>query len=395
MTTYPAILTLRRASAPSDHVIEFLKLESVPQDHFSAVFDAGARPYPQAKLGAGSWELESPALRALREKIVAGKRTLKEVYGSPQRGIVTGLNEAFVVDRETRDRLVLKDPKSAELLKPFLEGKDLKRWRAEPRDLWIIYIPKNSIDIDAYPAIKAHLLPFKDQLEDRATKQEWFELQQAQAAYVPAFERPKIVYGEFSGSNIFSIDTAIHYLNNKCYFIPAADHALLALLNSFVFRFFIEGQSVAVRGNFPQLHSQYVELFPIPIDIKQATDDLALRAKTCQTATAGRLSQQHAFRRRIPDLCPPDREAKLNTRLHDWWELVDFDAFRAAVKAHFKAEIPLAERTQWEEWFKAGQSEVARLTAEIEGNEAEINAIVYRLFDLTPLEIKLLEESLQ
>ena len=65
------------------------------------------------------------------------------------------------------------------------------------------------------------------------------------------------------------------------------------------------------------------------------------------------------------------------------------------MKAQFKAEIPLADRTQWEDWFNAEKAEVARLSAEIERNEAEINAIVYRLFDLTPDEIKLLEGSLR
>ncbi|UFE50048.1 hypothetical protein LOE37_23580 (plasmid) [Pseudosulfitobacter pseudonitzschiae] len=91
----------------------------------------------------------------------------------------------------TKERLCAQDPKSADLLKPFLEGKDLKRWRAEPRGLWLIYIPKNRIDIDDYPAIRDWLLPFKDQLEKRATKQEWFELQQAQEAYLPYFEGRK------------------------------------------------------------------------------------------------------------------------------------------------------------------------------------------------------------
>ena len=393
VTTYPAILTMQKADPPPDHAIAFLKLDDVPED-FDAAFDACARPFPQAKLGAGSWELENPALRALREKIITGNRTLKDVYGSPLYGIKTGLNEAFVVDRVTRNRLILQDPKSEDILKPFLEGKDLKRWRAEPRDLWIIYIPKNVIDIENYPAIKGHLLPFKGQLEDRATKQEWFELQQAQAAYVPDFEGAKIIYGEFSGSNIFSIDQAAHYLNNKCYFIPKKDDALTALLNSGVFRFFIEAQSVAMRGNFPQLHSQYVELFPIPRIASDERDGLSRRAETCQRATQSRLDRQSAFRRRIPDLCPPDREPKLNGKLHDWWELADFAAFRAAVKTQFKTDIPLKERAEWEAYFNTEKAEVARLTAEIERNEAEINAIVYRLFDLTPDEIALLEASL-
>ena len=395
VTTYPAILTMRQAKSPPDHAIDFWKLTAVPEASFSAAFDAVAQPFPQAKLGAGSWELENPALRALREKIVAGKKTLKEVYGSPLYGIKTGLNEAFIVDRATRDRLVRDDPKSAELLKPFLEGKDLKRWRAEPRDLWIIYIPKNIVDIERFPAIKAHLLAFKDELEARATKQEWFELQQAQSAYVAEFEANKIVYGEFADDNQFSIDSRKHYLNNKCYFIPTDDPALLALLNSSVFRFFIEAQAVAMRGNFTQLHSQYVELLPVPSKLKQMAGKLSEKSQACGAAWMVRLNSEFTFSRRIADLCPRDRDPKLNTKLNDWWGLENFAAFRDEVKKHYKADIPLSERTQWEELFNKGKTEIERLDAGIARNEAEINAIVYKLFDLTPDEIKLLEDSLR
>jgi N-6 DNA Methylase/TaqI-like C-terminal specificity domain len=395
VTTYPAILTMRRNKAAAGHAISFWKLGALPEGDFSTAFGASAQPFPQAKLGAGSWELENPALRALREKIVVGKKTLKEVYGSPQRGIVTGLNEAFVIDRATHDQLVRDDPESAELLKPFLEGKDLKRWCAEPRDLSIIYIPKNTIDINHYPAIKVHLLPFRVQLEGRATKQEWFELQQAQAAYVPQFEAPKIVYGEFADDNIFSIDRWQHYLNNKCYFVPTDDGALLALLNCSIFRFVIEALSVAMRGNFSQLHSQYVELFPIPDGIDLPKLGMASKATVCGSARHEQMDRETAFRRRIPDLCPRDRDPKLNTKLNEWWTLETFAAFRDEIKKYYRAEIPLAERTQWEDWFNAGKSEIDKLSAEIARNEAEINAIVYQLFDLTPNEVKLLEDSLR
>ena len=67
-------------------------------------------------------------------------------------------------------------------LSPFLVGEDLQRWRIETDDKWLIYTPKNRIDIDEYPAIPDHLRPFKDLLEKRATKQKWFELEQAQAS---------------------------------------------------------------------------------------------------------------------------------------------------------------------------------------------------------------------
>ncbi len=143
VTTYPAVVTLKRGPAPAGHELRFWKVEALPESSFRAAWEAAAGPYPQSALGSGSWELENPALRALRDKIRSGKETLKEVYGSPLYGIKTGLNAAFVIDTPTKERLCADDPRSSELLKPFLEGKDLKRWRAEPRGLWLIYIPKN------------------------------------------------------------------------------------------------------------------------------------------------------------------------------------------------------------------------------------------------------------
>lgn len=389
VTTYPAILTMTKTAVPSDHAIAFLKLDALPGGSFSALFEERSRPFSQAKLGTGSWELEDTALWALREKLVSGKPTLKDRFGSPQRGIVTGLNEAFVVDRETRDGLILDDPKSANLLKPFLEGRDLKRWHAEPRDLWIIYIPKGTVDIRDYPAIEKHLASFKGQLEDRATKQEWFELQQAQAAYIPSFEGSKISYPHFNAERLFHLEATGAYSNDKSYLIPTADRKLLAYLNSTVAWFLLSGLSPPVRGGYHELRVQYVETLPIPADLDKAVrlEELASR---CEQSAADIYGRQVAFRRRLPDLCPAGRTPKLNNKLHDWWEMENFASLRDAVKSHFKTDIPLAERSQWEDWFNAERAEIGRLSAEIERDEAEISAIVCRLFALTSQEMALL-----
>ena len=393
VTTYPAILTMQRGAAPKDHDLQFWNVDELPASNFRATFRALAGPYPQPALTAESWELESPALRELRAKMRNGKQTLKEVYGSPLRGVVTGLNAAFVIDTQTKERLCAEDPKSVELLKPFLEGKDLKRWRAEPRGLWIIYIPKNRIAIDDYPAIRDWLLPFKEKLEKRATKQEWFELQQPQEAYSEHFEGVKIVYGEFSPENLFSVDTN-NFINNKCYFIPEKTPWLLAFLNSKIFWLCVTGESVPVRGGFYQMHSQFVERAPIPAATDKQKAALAIFAKACQTHAEARYALQEGLRRRIPDLCPSERDTKLNTKLKEWWLLPDFASFRAEVKKCFKAEIPLSERTDWEDWITRDKAEIHRLSGEIAKLEAEINKQVYALFNLTDDEITLLEANI-
>ena len=307
--------------------------------------------------------------------------------------MVTGLNAAFVIGTATKERLCAEDPNSADLLKPFLEGKDLKRWRAELRGLWLIYIPKNRIKIGDYPAIRDWLLPFKDKLEKRATKQEWFELQQAQEAYAPHFAAPNISYPHFNAERNFLFQPLGAFSNDKSYLIPSDDKALLALLNSRTLWFMLSSMSPPVRGGFHELRVQYVEKLPIPAWRDHQRIDLVAAADRADITAQSRLKLQTSLTRRIPDLCPPGRDPKLTTRLQEWWTLPDFAAFRAEVKKVFKADIPLTERSDWEDWITRDRAEIARMSAEIAQCEAEMDRIVYDLFDLTADEIALLETA--
>ena len=394
VTTYPAIVVMRRGKAIKNHTLNFWKLDNLPQSNFLAAWDKSAAPYPQSALGGGSWELEDDLLRALRNKVRADKKTLKEAYGSPLYGIKTGLNEAFVIDTPTKEALCAQDPRSAELLKPFLEGKDLKRWRSEPRGLWLIYTPKNKVRIDDYPAIRGWLLPFKERLEKRATKQEWFELQQPQEAYAPYFDPPKIAYGHFQDSPIYSMERTGAYSNNKTYFIPTDDWATLALLNSSVLWFDFCSRTTSVRGGWREATAQHIEQLPIPDIVEPVQKKLGSLARTAQIAAEERLNLQNTLTRRIGDLCPPGREQKLSTKLKEWWTLADFTAFRAEVKKVFRSDIPLAERSAWEDWIKRDKVKIAQLSSEIQQAETKIDAIVYDLFNLTPEEIELLESNI-
>jgi len=137
VTTYPAVLSMRK-NAPTPGEIDYLVITGEPPADLGRAFRETARKMPRARLTAGSWRVEDDALAVLRDKIRSGRKTLGEVYGAPVRGILTGLNEAFVIDTPTRDRLIASDPKSAELLKPFLRGANVNRWRVEPEGLWLI-----------------------------------------------------------------------------------------------------------------------------------------------------------------------------------------------------------------------------------------------------------------
>ena len=171
MTTYPAILVMEkptrtRKQAPNS-TFQFLNVASAKVSDLSGELqETTFGEMQQSKLGLDGWRLEDERLQALRAKIVRNKPTLKEVYGSPLYGIKTGRNEAFVIDRATRDRLIAEDYKSQEIIKPFLEGKDLKKWRAESRNLYLIFT-RRGIDLDQYPAIKEHLEQYRSILEPK------------------------------------------------------------------------------------------------------------------------------------------------------------------------------------------------------------------------------------
>jgi TaqI-like C-terminal specificity domain/Eco57I restriction-modification methylase len=374
------------------HTLQFLQLtDTLPKD-LGTFFDTQAQTMPQASLHASGWQFEDRAAAALRRKLTEGHATLKDVYGSPLRGIVTGLNEAFVLSQAQYDDIVSADPSAAGLLKPFLEGKDLKKWRVEPQNQWLIYIPKNSIDIDDYPSIKAHLLPFKAKLEARATKQAWFELQQAQEAYQARIEAPKILYPDLSQGSKFGIEPQGAYFGNTAYFIPSEDKYLLSLLNAKATWFYLRGVCEAMRGGEWRLRmfTQNIEDIPIPTATEAQRNQLAALAQQAQTAAQQRRDVLKAFGHQVlRDLAPGGATAKLPTALHD--SVPPFADFTVLVKERFKKELTLSQRNDWEAALNQARAAVTQHTRSITAAEAAIDQLVYTLFDLTAAEIALIE----
>lgn len=113
-------------------------------------------------------------------------------------------------------------------------------------------------------------------------------------------------------------------------------------------------------------------------------------AEKCQELSEQRDSIENNFRRRLPDLCPPERVPKLNNKLKSWW-LLDFATLQKQIKTAFKTTIPLAERNEWQDYFEGEKTKITNLNQQISQYEEELNREVYRLFALTPEEIALIE----
>lgn len=411
VTTYTAITTMRKGRPSNDQTISYWNVDELPNANFRATYHANRKLFPQTALSESSWGFENDALRALKAKISEGKSTLRGTYEKPFRGVTTGRNEAFVVDQELRDELVAKDPSSSDILLPWVEGKDLERWYPENRRQWIIFA-RQGLDLNGYPAILEYLAGYREQLEPKPNDWKpsrpdekwpgrksgtysWSEIQD-KTAYWEKFSSEKIVSTKISSGPTFSVDRSGSVLSNTAYLIDAnSDNEFVtSLLNSNVASYYFKSTFVTKAGGFFEIQPEGLSTFPIPIANTEQKTALSTLAQTAQTRAEARYTLQDALRRRIPDLCPPQHTPKLSTKLKEWWLLPDFAAFRAEVRKCFKEDIPLSERNEWEAWINRDRTEIARLTAEISKCEAEINALVYTLFDLTTDEIKLLEANI-
>jgi hypothetical protein len=267
--TEPLVICLTRESA-ADNSVEFLKWdESTPLERITSAVQTSFQTIAQRELKPDGWQLEAPVVLRLLEKLRrAGKPLGEYIKEHFYYGIKTGLNEAFVVDRATRERLIREHKSSAEVLKPFLRGRDVKRWRTEPQDLWLIFT-RRGIDIKKYPAIYEHLLPFKNQLMPgkpggrKPGSYEWYEIQD-NIAYWQEFEPPKIVYQDIARYFGMAWDDSGSYLANTCYFIPRAEKWMLAVLLSSAMQFYVKKVIGSDEGGFIRLFSIHVEKFPIP-----------------------------------------------------------------------------------------------------------------------------------
>ena len=157
--------------------------------------------YDQSDLSGESFTFANKKELEIKKRIEKIGTPLKDWDISIYRGVLTGYNEAFIINTETKERLCKEDPKSTEIIKPILRGRDIKRYSYEWADLWIIgTFPALNLNIDEYPAIKNYLKSFGKRIEQtgeagarKRTGNEWFETQD-QIAYWQEFEKEKIVY---------------------------------------------------------------------------------------------------------------------------------------------------------------------------------------------------------
>lgn len=391
-TTYPIILVLRPNFA--NHSFSYFKVAKSDLANLSGRFNSQRIRINQKDLNSESWTFESKDSRNLRNKITNHK-TVYEIYGRTYRGILTGLNEAFIIDEQTKNQLVARDAKSEEVIKPFWEGKDITKWWSSDKKRFVIVFPQGSTkqefgELDepnafarmseTYAPIFAHLSAFREKAEKRYDKGDyWWEFRACN--YYPLFEQPKVTWANLQNSNKFCFDDTGKYINAPAVILPSDDLSLLAILNSRVVWFFLTGICVVRSGGYIEVKPQYFNQIPIPKyddgDRKQLTD-FSSQIIAAEREIA-RLSEAFANL-----LATEFGSVKLPST---WWYF-DFVIFVSALKI----KLSLTQKDDLLELWQKYQPRLAKSSDEISTLDQQIDRLVYKLYNLTDSEIAIIEE---
>ena len=243
-----------------------------------------------------SWVILSPIEQSIKQKIESVGTPLKDWDIKIYRGVLTGFNDAFIISTEKRDEILANCQteeeriRTAELIRPILRGRDIKRYGYNWADLWLIAtFPSRHYDIEMYPAVKAHLLSFgKERLEQtgkkyiingeeikarKKTSNKWFETQDS-ISYWDDFFKPKIVYPNMTKYLPFVYDDKKHLTNQKCFIITGENVAFLTVFfNSSLFKFCFRDSFPELQGGTRELSKIFFDKIPV-IQVDSPTNEL-------------------------------------------------------------------------------------------------------------------------
>ena len=235
-----------------------------------------------------SWVILSPIEQSIKKKIESVGTPLKDWDINIYRGVLTGCNEAFIINSEKRAEILAncltedERKRTAELIRPILRGRDIKRYGYDWANLYLIAtFPSRHYDIDRYPAVKQYLLSFgierleqtgKTHIVDgekvkarKKTNNKWFETQDS-ISYWEDFFKPKITWGNLNLQGTYAYAPKDMFINAPSPFIATENIAILHILNSKIADYYIRSLGVTRNGGYFEYKPMFVEKLPIPKD---------------------------------------------------------------------------------------------------------------------------------
>ena len=340
-------------------------------------YDEGIREYvsriglslPSSQFGKNKPRLVSPNMADIRAKMESNGQPLGEIVGGTLfNGIKTGINEAFIIDRNTYEELVMKDRKNSEILKPLLMGDDVRHFEVHYRERYLVqtYI---GVDIKRYPKILEYLRAWKKRAEIRnARGNEWWELRPSN--YYGYFPKPKIIYPDIGKECRFVLDEKGYFTDYTVFNLPISDYYILGVLNSSqVWEYLKLVCSVLgdeEQGGRLRFYKQFMEKLPIPNASPVDRNTIAKLAEEAQKLHTQRRVRVEKFLREIG--IEPAQSTSRNP-LEKPWSLTAEEFTRRVGQDGMKA-------------YKSAHEETMFVTDDIVKVESEIDERVKALYGL-------------
>jgi hypothetical protein len=351
--------------------VKVADLEKCYADGIFTHFKSLAQIVPASQFGEGKARLSTAAAADLRSRMEkSGQRLISFLKGGIINGVKTGLNDAFEINAEVRERLIGEDPKSSELIKPLVVGDDVRRYELHRRDFFLLYV-KWDTDIKKFPAILKWLAKFRPELESRDSTKSggpcpWFALSRPRPEARILFESPKILFPVIGKSSRFVMDENQTFGNDKVFMLPTDDWFLLGVLNSTCTTMYLREICSQLLGGVIEFRDQYLETLPIPNASFADRKAVGEMARKVQALHGQRRTRVEHFLR---DLGLDPAQITSRNPLEQPW-LLSVAEFAKRVK---RQPVRL---------YESARDETSVLTEQIARLESEIDARVATLYGL-------------
>ncbi|MGB9408102.1 MAG: UvrD-helicase domain-containing protein, partial [Terracidiphilus sp.] len=317
--TFPAAIVLEPVQCPvsDEDQLKFVRAHDSDREKCSLdklVADQAIN-VRHGNLRTERWQLGNTNESELLDRLMMTGQTLATyAKAMPLSGLKTGMNDAFYISTEVRNRLVSGDPSCEILIKRFLRGRDIKRWTSVWANQWHIVIPSSQnrkwpwsdakdedtaelIFAETHPCVHDYLKQYEEMLRIRSDRGTfWWELRSCD--YYELFDQPKIVVQCIAYFSRFALDNDGQYVNNKILFIPSGDLYLLGILNSRVSWWIINRTFQHMKDDGLSVDIQFLMSLPIPhvapslyTEISETVKSLIAKAYEVQPALEIHLNQ--------------------------------------------------------------------------------------------------------
>ncbi|WP_319503274.1 Eco57I restriction-modification methylase domain-containing protein [uncultured Draconibacterium sp.] len=387
-TTYVCIFVIQNGDKKENVKVLSLNNKTYNGDFLSEV-TSNLYEYPATNFGDDSWSIQPYADAQKLQKMAVGSTKLKDLPISIYRGILTGYNDAFFIDEDTRKKLIVSDKKSGEIIKPMLRGRNISAYGITGSEYLIGTFPSLGLDIENFPAIKEHLLSFGyDRLNQtgekgsrKKTSGQWFETQDS-IAYFEEFSKPKIMYPNMTSVFPFLYDESGFLSNDKSFIITAQDESvsllfLTALFNSSLAKLWIWYNCPELQGGTREIRKVFFEHFPVPHANKNQISTMEQQAIRRTQLTKDLQSTSLKFQRAIQRNFSLE---SLSNNLQNWYSL-SFADFEKELRKK-KIKLSLTQEAEWEDYFLAESGKANTFSNQIREVDEEIDQVVYEVYGL-------------